>query len=181
MSYWKPIALGSAILGAIGIAVLVSRKKTLPTAQRVALIGDSYAVGLGPELAKIFPVFKYEGHVGTTAAQWAAHSPACGQCGDWLTAFKPDVVIISLGVNDGASLRVESYNRLLQGVYGLGARVVWVEPPAPVSSNVHNVLASAARTSNDRIVPPTNAPLAADGLHPQRYDRWAEEIKERAA
>ena len=91
---WRgALTAGGITLSALGLVTLLTRRETTRrTPQhkpvgRVALIGDSYAVGLGPELAKLLPNFKYEGHVGTNTRQWAAHSKNCGECGDWLTAF----------------------------------------------------------------------------------------------
>jgi len=170
---WKAVAVGGAIVGGIGTIVLANLK-TSPGAspKRVALIGDSYAVGLGPELAKLFPEFRVEGHVGTNSAQWAAHSAACGSCGDWLTTFKPDVVLVSLGVNDGTTPNARNYNDIVQGLHGLGARVIWIEPPARVDTPaVRAVIASLGVPT----VPATTMPLA-DRLHPTSYAPWAQEI-----
>lgn len=167
------IAIGGAALTALGIVVLASRKKpTLPSTQRVALIGDSYAAGLGPELAKLIPNFKFEGHVGNTSSQWANHSAACGACGDWITAYKPDVVLVSLGVNDGTAPNIANYQRIVQALHGLGARVVWIEPPASVKTTSRNVIASLGVPT----VPATNTPLASDRLHPKSYSAWAQEV-----
>ena len=173
---WKPIAIGSAALAAIGIAVLASRKKpALPTAQRVALIGDSYAAGLGPELAKLIPDLHGEGHVGTNTSQWAHHTAACGGCGDWLTTFKPDVVLVSLGVNDGATPNAENYQTIVRGLHGLGARVVWIEPPASVNAPA---VRAAIASLGVNTVPATRVPLAGDKLHPAAgsYSKWAQEV-----
>jgi hypothetical protein len=185
-SYWKPVAIGGAILGGIGLIVLVGRKstpsKTAP--KRVALIGDSYAVGLGPELAKLFPNFRFEGHVGTTSSQWAYHSAACGTCGDWLTSWRPDTVLVSLGVNDhfspappisGVPVRpyTGSYQQIVSALHGIGARVVWIEPPAAV--NAPSARAAIA-SLGVQTVPATTVPLAADGLHPRSYSQWAHDV-----
>ena len=169
---WKAIAVGSAVLGAIGVITLVARKKT-PIPKRVALIGDSYAVGLGPELEKLLPDFKFSGAVGTNTAQWASHAAACGTCGDWLTAWKPDTVLVSLGVNDGATPNASNYQTIVRALHGIGARVVWIQPPAGVN-------APAARGIIDSLgvveVPATRTPLSTDGLHPVSYTSWAHEI-----
>lgn len=170
---WKAVAIGGAVL--VGAAVLVKRHdEAAPKApKRIALIGDSYAVGLGPELAKIFPEFKFEGYVGSHTWEWANHNDACGQCGDWITAFKPDVVLVSLGVNDGNSSNSGHYQTVMKGIQKIGARVVWIEPPAAV-----NVPAArkAIAALGVKTVPATNTPLAADGLHPKSYAPWAQEI-----
>jgi len=172
---WKAIAIGGAVAGGVSAIVLASRKKlpsSLP-ARRVALIGDSYAVGLGPELQKLLPDFKYEGHVGNTTAAWAAHSASCGTCGDWLTTFKPDVVLVSLGVNDGVSPNRKNYNDIVSALHGIGARVVWIEPPAGV---IIPAIRAAITSLGVTTVPPTQTPLAGDGLHPQSYGPWAQEV-----
>ncbi len=171
---WKSVAIGSAIAGGIGTLALATRKAPPQPPKRVALIGDSYAVGLGPELAKLFPDFKFDGHVGTNTAQWAAHSAACGSCGDWLTAFKPDVVLVSLGVNDGATPNRANYQTIISGLHGLGARVFWIEPPAAVrnADSDRQIIASLGVPT----IPATTTPLASDGLHPKNYTQWAREI-----
>ena len=169
---WKAVAIGGAVLGGIGIAALVSRRTSTPP-KRVALIGDSYAVGLGPELAKLLPDFKSEGHVGTNTSQWAHHAAACGQCGDWLTAFKPDVVLVALGVNDGQTPNPANYQTIVRALHGLGARVLWIEPPAAVSAPaVRAVIASLGV----QMVPALALPMAPDGLHPSSYNPWSIEI-----
>lgn len=175
---WKPIAIGGVVLGGLGALVLVavkSEKGRLAPPKRVALIGDSYAVGLGPELAKLFPDFRMEAVQGTNSAQWAQHSSKCGSCGGWLPAFHPDVVLVSLGVNDDPVNRT-NYQTLVRGLHGIGARVVWIEPPA----NVQHVDAERKIISSLGVqtVPATNVPLAADKLHPvgNGYRVWANEI-----
>lgn len=172
---WKAVAASGLVLG--GITALLRARSTEPTPpKRVALIGDSYAVGLGPELAKLFPVFQAQGVVGTNSSQWANHSAACGTCGDWLTTFKPDTVLVALGVNDGVTPNSANYQAIVRGLHGIGARVVWIEPPAGVQ-NVdaeRSIIASLGVPT----VPATTVPLAGDGLHPAAggYKIWAKTI-----
>ena len=169
---WKAVGAGALALGIVAAVVRASHKtETLP--KRVALIGDSYAVGLGPELANLFPDFKYAGVVGTNTSQWANGSAACGTCGDWLAAFKPDVVLVSLGVNDGATPNPANYHTIVRRLHGLGARVVWIEPPALVRTAARGVIASLGVP----IIPGTTTPLASGSrLHPAAYGHWAEQI-----
>ena len=172
---WKTVTIGGAVLGASLVAIKVfDEKRRWPAPKRVALIGDSYAVGLGPELAKIFPDFKFEGHVGSNTWQWATHQKACGQCGDWITAFKPDLVLVALGVND-VKPNLNDYQTIVRGLRGIGARVVWIEPPV---QRMTNALYDAIRASDVERVPAPNVPLSADGLHPTGagYQTWAQEI-----
>jgi len=159
-------------------AVISSRKSKPATPRRVALIGDSYTVGLGPELAKLIPDFRYEGFVGTRTDQWASHAQACGHCGDWLAAFKPSVVLVSLGTNDGASPNPANYQAIVRTIHGIGARVVWIEPPTAVKvPAVRAVIASLGVPT----VPAPTLPMASDGLHPKSYSSWAAEIVQEAA
>src|SRR5574341_659728 len=175
---WKAVAVGGAALGAVGVGLLVVKtyeeKHRRPAPKRVALIGDSYAVGLGPELAKIYPDFRFEGHVGNNTWQWATHQPACGQCGDWLTAFKPDLVLVALGVNDPKP-DLKNYQTIVRGLHGIGARVVWIEPP--LGRNTLALYNTIQALGVERVGPP-NIPLAADGLHPTSYTSWASDIAE---
>lgn len=166
---WKTVAVGGVALGAIGVIALVSRRSTGPAPpSRVALIGDSYAVGLGPELAKIIPIFKYEGRVGMSTLGW----DSCTACGNWLPSFQPELVLVSLGVNDGSAPNIANYQTVVQRLHGIGARVVWIEPPAAVSTPSRAVIAALGVPT----VPATMTPLSADGLHPRSYAGWALEV-----
>jgi len=174
---WKAVLIGGAVIGT-GVAIVQAVKKLGPGSTtkpigRVALIGDSYAVGLGPELDKILPEFKFEGHVGTTVSQWADRvRSACDQCGDWLTGYVPDIVLVSLGVNDGATPSRYDYVRIVNGLSKIGAKIKWIEPPAAVNTTSRAMIRSLAVPT----IPGTQTPLAADGLHPKSYTQWAREI-----
>lgn len=174
---WKIVAVGGLTIGALGAvlaAVSRHRQAARPPARRIALIGDSYAVGLGPELEKTFPNFKYEGHVGNTVSQWANHSAQCGACGDWLTAFRPNVVLVALGVNDGTTPNFANYQTIVRALHGAGAQVVWIEPPSGVQNvnAVRRIIASLGVQT----IPATNTALSGDRVHPKNYSGWAREI-----
>jgi hypothetical protein len=183
---WKAVAVGGLVLGGLGALMLLGRRSEAApaTPRRVALIGDSYAVGLGPELAKLLAGFQCqgdgfictgascEGHAGTNTAQWATHAKECGHCGDWLTAFKPDVVLVSLGVNDGSAPNPANYQSIVSALHGIGARVIWIEPPAGVKTPSRAIIRSLGVPT----VPGTATPLASDGLHPASYGTWAQEV-----
>jgi lysophospholipase L1-like esterase len=171
---WKTVAAGAAILGGIGALVRAIHKDAPVSPKRVALIGDSYAVGLGPELAKIFPEFRAEGVEGTNSSQWANHSAKCGTCGDWLTTFKPDVVLVSLGTNDNPP-NATNYQTLVRALHGIGARVVWIRPPAGVNAPEARAIIASLGVQE---VPSTTVTLT--GIHPSGtgYHQWAQEIAE---
>jgi len=173
---WKTLAIGGVVLGGIGALILAGRSSTKPKSapKRVALIGDSYAVGLGPELAKLIQTFRFEGHKGTSASQWAHHATACGECGDWLTLFKPDLVLISLGTNDDPILQT-NFDTIVRGLHGIGARVAWISPPNP-RAGVTNAFGS----TGVQIIPAIPVPMA-NSLHPNTtgYRMWAQEIAQK--
>lgn len=174
---WTAVAAAGLALGVAGVAAGVAGRSAAAKAQvqkrRVALIGDSYAVGLGPELAKLLPQFRYEGHVGTNSSQWADHAAGCVDCGDWLTAYRPDLTLVALGVNDGNAPNSANYHTIVSALHGIGSKVVWIEPPAGVRAPV---LRAVIESLGVQVVPGANVPLAADGLHPAGYRPWAEKI-----
>ncbi len=171
---WSVVAAIGAAASVLGITALVGRRKTSTPAPtppaRVALIGDSYAVGLGPELAKQFNNFKYEGHVGISTAGWMN----CATCAPWLPDFKPDLVLVSLGANDGTSPNLADYQAIVRALHGIGARVEWIMPPAGLANRaaVRDVIAALGVP----VVPATQTPLGPDGVHPVSYAPWAAEV-----
>lgn len=168
---WKTaFVVGGALTSVIG-AVLVFGRTQSSTIPRVALIGDSYAVGLGPELSKALPSFRYEGHVGTNTWQWA-HQRGCGDCGKWIASFRPHLTLVSLGVNDGDSPDVKNYQEIVRQLHGLGSKVIWIEPPNGVQTASRDVVSSLGVAT----VPATMTPLSRDGLHPASYGPWAREV-----
>ena len=174
-SGWGTVAALGGFFGAIGLVTLATRssRAAQPPPKRVALIGDSYAVGLGPELTKLLPNFQFEGHVGTNTAQWTNHDPACGKCGDWLPAFKPAIVLVSLGVNDGTAPDPVNYHAIVSALHGIGARVVWIEPPAGVTSPGIDRVRAVIASLGVQTVPALPLPMRADGVHPVSYGPWS--------
>lgn len=171
---WRGVLTATGIT-LLGIRLFRRDRETppKPALERIALIGDSYAVGLGPELEKFFPNLRYEGHVGTSTWEWATRNrKECGQCGDWLPAFRPQIVLVSLGVNDGNAPKSANYQTIVRGLHGLDAKVVWIQPPAAVRTPAHAMIDSLGV----RTVPATTTPLSADRLHPVSYAPWALEV-----
>jgi len=181
----KNVALLAAAGAAVGgLLYFLTRPKAtslLHPDSRVALIGDSLSVGLGPELAKMAAAenipFKWEGHGGTNTRQWATHAAACGQCGDWMTDFRPTISIVVLGTNDGSAPDVTNYQTIRDGIRSLGSQVVWVEPNTMTKSS----LAAARKIIESLgvpVVPEVQVPINQDGVHPTSlgYYVWAQKI-----
>jgi hypothetical protein len=87
-------------------------------------------------------------------------------------SYKPDVVLVSLGVNDGDAPNPANYQEIVRGLHGIGTRVIWIEPPVSVTTPAREIIDSLGIP----IVPSTTTPLATDGLHPRSYTPWAQEI-----
>jgi len=174
----RALIAGACTLGVAAVAALVVARRRAPPKGplRVALIGDSYAVGLGPELARLLPDFQYEGHVGTSTRQWATGAAGCGQCGGWIPAYRPDVTVVSLGVNDGGAARLADYRAIADAVRANGSQVLWVEPPAGVTTPTVGQTRQVIAALGAPTVPATETPVSSDGLHPQQYAGWASEI-----
>lgn len=171
----KAFAAGGLAFSAVSVVALLQRKSPEPVG-RVALIGDSYAVGLGPELKKLLPDFEYEGREGSNTWQWA-HDSGCGRCMSWLASFKPRIVLVSLGTNDGDSPNIVNYQTIVRRIHGIGAHVLWIEPPASVDTPSRGIISSLGVAT----VPATHTQLASDNLHPLSYGAWAKEISEMVA
>lgn len=165
------LGAGATVLTGIGLIVRLREQEAHGPIGRVALIGDSYAVGLGPPLSLLLPEFQFEGHVGTNTSQWAHHR-GCGQCGDWLPKYRPRIVLVSLGTNDGEAPKPANYQAIVQMIHGLGAQVVWLEPPRGVRTPSRAVIASLGV----RTIRAPDTPLGADRLHPASYEPWARQI-----
>ena len=166
--YWPWIAAAGLALGAVGAAASVvgqgrTRARATP-AQRIALIGDSYAVGLGPELAKLLPNFSAAGRVGSNTTEWASWLPG------WLTTYQPTLTLVSLGVNDGNAPNGTNYHAIVSALHGVGSNVVWIEPPAGVNAPAIRAMIESLGVP---IVRGAQVQLAADGLHPVAYFPWA--------
>ncbi len=166
--YWPWIAAAGLALGAVGAAASVvgqgrTRARATP-AQRIVLIGDSYAVGLGPELAKLLPGFTYAGQVGVGTGKWAGWLPG------WLAGYQPTLTLVALGVNDGNAPNSANYHAVVGALHGIGSKVVWIEPPAGVNTPL---VRAVIESLGVQVVPGANVQLSADGLHPANYAPWA--------
>lgn len=158
---------GGGVAAAIAVALLSSKKP------RVALVGDSLAVGLGPEMAKLAAAqgtaFRYEGHTGSTVAQWLAMSA----WGAWITDFAPTITLIELGTNDylNPAPSLAQYRQLAAKFPG----AVWVMPPNETATSLDKVRATIAAVGVPVIAAAT-IPIGPDGFHPVSYGAWAKTI-----
>lgn len=170
----------------------------------IVVAGDSLAVGLARPLMLLSAGHPYSaiGVGGTLIRQWAgpAQSVKGGAVGLPLLlgapgkGLVPDVVLLSLGTNDGAlsaaSLEAErlSVDKLIDGVCSAGIRLVWLLPPNPDVPRLADVLemidASPAVDQWAQLVtllPAPDVQLGYDRIHPtpDGYAAWAQDIWER--
>lgn len=170
------VATGLGIAAALALIFWPSKKP-----RRVVLIGDSLAVGLGPQLAKLAAAagvpFIYDATGGTTPKQWADHAAACGGCGDKVLAFDPSVTLVVLGTNDiGYSPKppVAPYQAIVKKF----PNVVWVDPPIMPGDRLAGVR-EVVHSLGVPVIPATNTiAIGPDKIHPtyQGYVDWAKII-----
>jgi lysophospholipase L1-like esterase len=156
--------------------------RSLPPGTKLALLGDSYGVGLDPtlkQLAAEFSVPFFDSVVGgTSATQWALDS--------WLApvlAFGPNVALVSLGANDfqrtdGDKVRA-AIHALCTKLRAAGARVLWISPLAEPFADNNRVLETwRAEVNYEFRSSDLQLPRAADGIHstPGGYAAWATSV-----
>jgi hypothetical protein len=159
---------GGAVLVS-GVALIVEALTSKP--RRVALIGDSLAVGLGPELAQLAAKsgvpFKSEGRVGSTVAQWLA-TPSWGS---WVPGYAPSTTLICLGTNDylNPAPSLAQYCQLAAKFPGAW----WIQPPDEPKAPMPKVHAVISQIGIPVIPEATGLSYGADGIHPTSYTSWA--------
>jgi lysophospholipase L1-like esterase len=176
------LGAGAALLA---VAAAVSRRGPggASTGRRVALVGDSYAVGLGPILAKLAAAdgvaFRFEGHVSTRGEQWAKGQAEAGHGAPWLQGWAPTHVLVSLGANDAGASRQALrpfYEALRDRFQAAGAQVVWLHPPRfspAVSSAYHAIDALGVDVFHTEQL---DLPLVVNHPTPTGYGTWARAI-----
>jgi hypothetical protein len=206
MSFWRGILWGAAIGGATGYVVALSLRskpaeppgkkipedKPPPTmvsrkcpvkGKRVLLIGDSYAAGLGSQMAHLAAAcaapYHYKGDVGSSVLKWQNESVLRPE----IEKFDPNVVLISLGGNDmqrsPAQLK-KAIDSLVAKIRGVGARALWIAPltvPVKDTSGVREIWKKAVGDDwydSEKL----EIPRGSDGIHlaPSGYRYWAEQI-----
>jgi fermentation-respiration switch protein FrsA (DUF1100 family) len=164
----RTLVVGGLVLtGAALLAWLLWPKRP----RRIALIGDSLAVGLGPQLAKLAAAagvpFQYQGQTGSTVAQWLA-TPSWGA---WVPSFGPSTTLIELGTNDylNPSPSLAQYRQLA----GKFPNAVWIMPPDEPKAPMPQVRAVINQVGVPVIPEATGLSYGADGIHPSNYAAWA--------
>lgn len=153
-----------------GVAVAAEALASKP--RRIALVGDSLAVGLAGPMASLANKsgvpFRAEGHVGSTVAQWLANP----SWGSWVAGFSPSVTLIVLGTNDFAnpSPSLAQYQQLAAKFPG----AVWVMPPVQPFNALTKVRAVIEQVGIPVIPAATGLSFGADGIHPSNYQQFAQ-------
>jgi lysophospholipase L1-like esterase len=192
----------SSILVLLGLGIVVNKitnkKHRNLSKERIAIIGDSLAVGLGPKLSTLAKEtntpFYSGGAGGSSIRQWSVGTITKS----WnlkdnlnnMIAFKPSIVLISLGTNDangidsfGESVEKtidKDIQNLLNKINVTGASIIWITPPnirkfssmPRVREHIHNSKVQTIE-SND-----IDIKLSSDGIHPtgEGYLTWANAI-----
>lgn len=174
----------AGLVAAAGIGLVrVLRAPRIQSGSRLLVIGDSLAVGLTPPLKALgadqgIAVLGI-GKVSTRIDQWAQSAALT----DAVVAFKPTLVLVSLGTNDeylsgDAVKRQRPYlEQLLNRLEGAKSDYVWIGPPTlPKSTNGVTALLQARVPSANYFPSHTlTIPRGPDQLHPtaKGYAGWA--------
>jgi hypothetical protein len=165
---------GGALL--IGAGALIVEALTSKKPRRIALIGDSLAVGLTGPLGSLAAAagvpFQGQGVVSTTPAQWTSGAAACGPCGNWVAGFSPSATLCVLGTNDigySPSPPVAPY----QAIARKFPNVIWVMPPIMPNDRLAGVRSVIASLGVPTIPAMTGLSFGADQIHPLNYAPWA--------
>lgn len=148
------------------------------------LVGDSLAVGMAPHFASLAKEARvaFDGTMAkesTRIDQWAGSQ----KLGEKLDAFKPTLVLVSLGTNDeympgdAVSRQRPYFDKLWQRMHSV-ADVVWIGPPTlpkPSSNGVVAMLRSAVPKDRYFASDTLSIPRGPDNLHPtaKGYAGWS--------
>lgn len=185
----KPETITAAAVGlaTLGIAGYKFARHGAGPRGSIILVGDSYAVGLGPAIIAppALPAgpgldFKANGVVGSDTASWAAVTGTAQHQREW------NWIVWSLGTNDAGrdpgKLRAD-IAQIADTAKEHGSGLCWIRPPRAVIKAVPKAEAAwrewgravgEGRTfDTDRHV---KVELSPDGIHPVSYRPWAEAL-----
>lgn len=147
---------------------------------KILLIGDSYAYAMSGELKKCvhyLDEFVSVARGGSSCKEWLKNL--------WLVAalrrHKPDLVLISLGINDYDRKNLFwNMKKLIELCHGYGARVIWLLPPRTTRINSGFVAEAVVIAGPDGAHNSAglDLPLEKDGAHPTVSGMriWAESV-----
>ncbi len=191
---WIYAAIGAVTVGAVGLVEMMGTP-TIRPGDRILLIGDSLAVGLGTPLGALCSdagiPFQTLATVGTRIDQWGSPGTYGDALKQALASFQPTLVLISLGTNDAymqpspgediGQRQAPYLDALLTGIEAAGVRaIVWIAPPtlpaAAISLGpVRTLIAMASRerapgafARRISVFPSQrlNLPRGPDNIHP---------------
>ncbi len=173
---------GLVAVAGIGLVRVLRASRIKPGETRILLLGDSLAVGLATPLKALgleqkIPVLGI-GKTSTRIDQWAQS----GTLLDQLSAFKPTLILVSLGTNDeyltgDAAARQKPYLDQLVKRFG-EIDYAWIGPPTlpkPTTNGITALLQSRIPSSHYFPSHTLQIPRGPDNLHPtaKGYAGWA--------
>jgi len=179
---WPWLAAGAALL----LLLLVGSGQSRAAGgrpQRVLVIGDSLAVGLGPRLKALAMAdgasyVGVEAKGGTSAAQWDS------KISSLLQSHRPDLVLVSLGTNDAAmsdpTVSAARIQRIVDTVRASGARLVWIGMPTLPERLKADLVRQIIQKTGVEYLDSRGFSFerTSDGIHatPAGYAAWAQAI-----
>jgi len=147
--------------------------------ERVLLVGDSHAEGIGPYMQRTAERAGYQWTTVAVRGSRIVHWPAVFR--NVVARVKPSLVIVSLGTNDAAvgdATRLDArIGEIVAAANNADAVLVWISPPTlPIRYPVRHAVQSAVMTV-PLAIDSTRFVIARqnDGIHatPAGYEAWA--------
>ena len=169
-------------------SIVWAQEIPVPSGSKILLVGDSLAVGLGPEFKRVSKLTGYvpvvDAKNGTTIRQWVNWMPSK------LRSYQPQMVLISLGTNDSVGTagwiteHPEAIDTLQNQITEAGAIPVWIGMPVmqsnrlPYAPYVNALLIERVDWYFYSMA--LTFPRAPDGIHstPLGYKIWMDAIWE---
>jgi hypothetical protein len=170
--------------GLVASRALVAEALPLPEGTTVLHVGDSFAGALGIELDKTLKERGIRGILRYTTSSYIPTWAWDKNLDQYLSDFKPDLVLITLGGNeleiDNAGQRADTIRRLLERLGGRPcvwiAPPLWKEPKNDLLEIIRHNLGTCRYMDTNALI--QHMPRAGDGIHPTMNARrdWAKVV-----
>ncbi len=179
---------GLLVVAGAGLVRTLHGPRIRPGVSRLLVIGDEFATGLALPINALGKEAKITVDAltrsGATVEQFLG--PLAAPLGEKIRAFKPTLILVSLGTNDDrmASLQIAQKSTAIDQLLGLlassGCEVLWIGPPKTpwasrgVTSLLREKIAKASYFRSDALA----IPRGPDGLMPtaRGFAGWAGSI-----
>jgi len=177
------IVVVTVLLNLIALSANAKEHRT----ERVVMIGDSQAGGLGPHMGDLIQHFKFVSHRGSKASNWL--TPKNRKWSAWIEKENPSLILVVLGTNEAMSKKksnafAKNMQTLSEHLASLSqGTVIWVTPPQlDKPAYLKTVRDAASKIPGIAMMDFSQKRyILRDGVHlySSGYKQWAEDIVKR--